>query len=531
MPDLKIDFKNLGTIRFMPLDTSSLFLPFGRPVADYLRGAVESQNGARAVLRPGAIDFAPAIRWTASTASGLRTTGFGELEREGWVDPAGPAAPAEPARPADPGVADFLPLAQPGALSREAGAARFASPVTPEEQSIVKPRMAALPLRPRMTFGPPPTAAKPVAVPASAPISKPAIPPAAPKPVAAPAPPAKPGPVPAPKPVSVVKSPGPTPAQPKPVTAIPPAPVAAAARAPEMQSAPPKTATPPAGSPATPKVSAPAARAPEPRAPETSPAPSVPAPPNKAATVRTVETRAPEPAAETPAAKAAAAPPAPSPAPATAIERHLSIADVGPESFFEKIPMAAKIGAALLVLLLGVYLVIGKSPDRSAGDAVAVGEQGWSNEPVSDVVGSRHGRVMQLYRPSVGMSDYRFQFSGQIESKALGWVFREVDTNNYYAMKIETLAPGKMAITHFAVVEGRESGYSQRPAALDSRPGAVYKVDLDVSGPRFTVYVGGEPMDFWTDNRLKAGAVGFMNERDERGAASAVRFSFPKGVK
>jgi hypothetical protein len=54
---------------------------------------------------------------------------------------------------------------------------------------------------------------------------------------------------------------------------------------------------------------------------------------------------------------------------------------------------------------------------------------------------------------------------------------------------------------------------------------------LDVSGPRFTAYLGGEPVDFWTDNRLKAGAVGFMNEREERGATSSVRFSFPKGAK
>ena len=54
---------------------------------------------------------------------------------------------------------------------------------------------------------------------------------------------------------------------------------------------------------------------------------------------------------------------------------------------------------------------------------------------------------------------------------------------------------------------------------------------LAVDGPRFTLYIDGEPVDFWTDNRLKSGAVGFMNERDERGATSSVQFSFAKGAK
>ena len=98
-------------------------------------------------------------------------------------------------------------------------------------------------------------------------------------------------------------------------------------------------------------------------------------------------------------------------------------------------------------------------------------------------------------------------------------------------MKIEVEKPGSMVITHFAVVDGRQSSDSQRPLAVDARPGTPYRVALDVSGPRFTVSIGGEPVDFWTDNRLKVGAVGFMNERDERAITSSVQFSFPQGSK
>ena len=205
-------------------------------------------------------------------------------------------------------------------------------------------------------------------------------------------------------------------------------------------------------------------------------------------------------------------------------------AEAESRSFLEKVPFPAKIGIAIVLVMAALFFVFGKS-DNSAGRSVMVGEQGWSTEWASDAVGSRRGRQITLYRPSVGLSDYQVQFTGQIESKALGWVFRVVDTKNYYAMKIETVRPGAMALTHFAVVEGRESSTSQRPLSIDARPGAVYRVKVDVIGPRFTIFIGGEPVDFWTDNRLKTGAVGFMNERDERGATSSVQFSFPQGMK
>ena len=231
--------------------------------------------------------------------------------------------------------------------------------------------------------------------------------------------------------------------------------------------------------------------------------------------------------------------PAPNPparvseAPSFTNEPHLTMgAEAESRSFLEKVPFPAKIGIGLLILFAALYFAVGKSGDKPAGSqSVAVGEQGWSTEWASDTGGSRRGRQLTLYRPSMGLSDYKMQFSGQIESKALGWVFRAADTKNYYAMKIETLKPGAMAISHFAVVEGRESSGSQRPLAIDSRPGAVYRVQVDVAGPRFTVSIGGEPVDFWTDNRLKTGAVGFMNERDERGAPSAVQFSLTQGLK
>src|SRR3954452_19284359 len=115
MPESKLKLKDPGTIHLMALDTSSLFLPFGLPLADYLRGTAANQNGSRALLRQNPIDFEPAIRWNESIAVLLRTTGFGELEREGLTAPSKIITTAA----AEPAVPGFLPFEKPEAADRD----------------------------------------------------------------------------------------------------------------------------------------------------------------------------------------------------------------------------------------------------------------------------------------------------------------------------------------------------------------------------------------------------------------------------
>src|SRR5262245_56235391 len=196
MTDSKLDLKNAGSIRLMELDTSTLFLPYGRPITEYLQGVVGNQNGTRTLLKQAAIDFSPAIRWQECASSRLRTTGFGEMERGGLVES------TTAAEPPDPAVADFLPFERPAVAFRESNPARISPAIVPENLPVSLPRISALPLRPRMTFGP-----APKAKPAAAPVAKPAAGPA----VKAPAPAAAP-----PKPAATVVAP-------KPAAAPPPA--------------------------------------------------------------------------------------------------------------------------------------------------------------------------------------------------------------------------------------------------------------------------------------------------------------------
>jgi len=208
---------------------------------------------------------------------------------------------------------------------------------------------------------------------------------------------------------------------------------------------------------------------------------------------------------------------------------HLSLDSGADQGFFARMPMAVKIGVlALIVLTLGSMILGRNRASSSSSNAITstVGEQGWVTEWASDAGGSRRGRQLTIYRPSTNLSSYQVQFTGQIETRALGWVVRATDTKNYYGMKIENDKPGSVRYTRFAVVNGRESSLVQKQLSIQARTDTSYTVKLEARGPRFAVYVQGEPVELWTDVRLKTGAFGFMNEKQESGRTSSVGFSF-----
>lgn len=216
-------------------------------------------------------------------------------------------------------------------------------------------------------------------------------------------------------------------------------------------------------------------------------------------------------------------------------ELHLSLDSIADRGFLARLPAAVKASALVVVALTLSSLFFahgGTMSDSSAGNAITsdVGEQGWVTEWVSDAGGSRRGRQITVYRPSANLSDYQMQFVGQIESKALGWVVRAADTKNYYGMKIENDQPGSVKYTRFAIVGGRQSTGTEKRLPIQARADTAYNVRVEASGPRFSVYIQDEPVDLWTDDRLKTGALGFMNQAEEHGRTNSVRFSFPDTI-
>jgi hypothetical protein len=136
-----------------------------------------------------------------------------------------------------------------------------------------------------------------------------------------------------------------------------------------------------------------------------------------------------------------------------------------------------------------------------------------------DVAGFVRPGPLAIFKPTLDLVDYRFEFLGEIDQKAMGWVVRAENLNNYYAMKFVVVKPGPLPLidmVRYAVINGKEGPRVHKPLPMTVRPDMLYRVLVDVRGGDFTVMAQGQVVDFWTDHRLQHGGVGFFANRGER---------------
>jgi hypothetical protein len=125
---------------------------------------------------------------------------------------------------------------------------------------------------------------------------------------------------------------------------------------------------------------------------------------------------------------------------------------------------------------------------------------------------------LAIYGPSVGLSDYQAQFLALIDKKALSWVVRAADFENYYVVKLVVLKPGPMTtlgLTRYAVINGQPQDRRDTPVPVSARPDMIYRVRMDVSDDNFSLTVQGQMIDAWAEPRLKKGGIGFFSARGE----------------
>ncbi len=199
-----------------------------------------------------------------------------------------------------------------------------------------------------------------------------------------------------------------------------------------------------------------------------------------------------------------------------------------PNGFLSRLPVIAKIGIAV-GLLVGVGCLIAFSSKSGgaatssgagtivAGSALPAGEAGWITDWGADP-GVRRTRQISILRSSQTLTDYRIEMTGQIESKAIGWVFRAQDPKNFYVTKLEIVKPGlspTVALVRFAIVNGEEQAHAQLPLPMKVSLDTMYKIRFDAVGDHFITYVQDQKIDDWTDSHIKTGGVGFYRERGE----------------
>jgi hypothetical protein len=162
---------------------------------------------------------------------------------------------------------------------------------------------------------------------------------------------------------------------------------------------------------------------------------------------------------------------------------------------------------------------ISLSDDFRSGLGEWEGRGDWSKQWSYDPAGFLVTGPLALYKPSMNLADYRMEFLGQIEKKSLGWVYRAVDPENYYATKITLTTGGPLPeaiIERYAVINGKQSSYHRRPLPLQIHADTLYRVRVDVRGNGFTLLVQGQVVDYWSDDRLKTGGIGFFSAKGEQ---------------
>jgi hypothetical protein len=213
-------------------------------------------------------------------------------------------------------------------------------------------------------------------------------------------------------------------------------------------------------------------------------------------------------------------------------------ADAEPEGFFSRIPgwLRGAVAVALVGAAVGAWALPSLKPGTvstkhlpASAAPATMGADSWVTDSAGDTAGIARHRIVSHYKPAMVKRDYIFEFTGQIEQRAMGWVFRMKDARNYYCLKLEQNVAGaasKMQIVKFAVVDGQEQPHRLVPLRESLPAGQPVKIRLDVRGQNFTIQVNGQPVDVWIDNQLPEGTVGFSNESGERAVIRTVKVSY-----
>jgi hypothetical protein len=147
------------------------------------------------------------------------------------------------------------------------------------------------------------------------------------------------------------------------------------------------------------------------------------------------------------------------------------------------------------------------------------GEGSWSRGWTFDQAGFLQVGPAALYRPSVKLKNYEFEFLGQIQRKGMSWMVRARDLNNYQALRLVIVGGGavpEVAFQRHAVVGGKPGKMTERRVPLPLRLDTIYDIVTRVSGDDFTVTIQGQVADYWSEPALAVGGVGLYSEKGEQ---------------
>lgn len=166
--------------------------------------------------------------------------------------------------------------------------------------------------------------------------------------------------------------------------------------------------------------------------------------------------------------------------------------------------------------------------DFRTGLAAWDGPQDWAKDWTYDQAGFLRPGRFGILKDTMKMADYKMEFLGQIERKSLGWVVRANNDKNYQGAKLTISRPGPLPsvdLVHFRVMNGVVGPQISRPLPFTVRNDTLYNVQFSVKGDQFVARVNGVLVDFWSDNSLASGGVGFSSGAGEAARVRWLRVS------
>ena len=156
-------------------------------------------------------------------------------------------------------------------------------------------------------------------------------------------------------------------------------------------------------------------------------------------------------------------------------------------------------------------------------------DSGWKNwvggieDWCVDAAGVRTGSLA-LFAPTMDMRDYEVEFLTRIENRSVVWVFRASSLSEYHMCSIKVSPNGGYEFKRRTVIGGMRGPAVTTPMRKTKIKTAL-TVRLRAAGHEFTVWVDGQSIDNWTENRLPVGGIGFTGGPDDRARIYWVRVS------
>lgn len=145
-----------------------------------------------------------------------------------------------------------------------------------------------------------------------------------------------------------------------------------------------------------------------------------------------------------------------------------------------------------------------------------------------DAAGFVHPGPLAIFKPTLGLQNYSSEFLGMVDQKALGFVFRAADLDNYQAVKLTVVRAGPLptiALVRYPVIGGKAEEAKTTILPITVRRDTLYRVRVDVRDDNFAVTVQGTLVDFWSDARLRTGGIGFFAGKGEESRVRWVQVS------